>query len=370
MKVALVCPTLGQTQRGYERFMGDLHHLLGAQAHVFKGGGSSGAGATVVRHFSRTGWLARLLGTRLAYRRYQLEHASFALVLAAHLRRGGFDVVHIIDPPLAAHLVRLRRWWGLTFKLVFTHGGPAAVQLGPDVDHVHCLTEEAAQQMRASGVDAARVSVLPVGIWRDRFVPALDRNALRDQWGLPRDQFVALCVGAVNRHHKRIDHLIAEVADGPQDLLLWLDGSLHPDGDVALLALARQRLGERFRHTQVPSDRVGELFRMADLLVSTAVNESFGMAVVEAMSVGMPVVVHDSLHFSTLLGDGAHRVDMARAGALATFLRALKHGDKPLQPAQEPQKAVARFAWELLRPAYIGMYSRLCAPRASQLIPL
>ncbi len=370
MKVALVCPTLGQTQRGYERFMGDLHQVLGDQAQLFKGAGDGDAGATVVRHLSRTGWLARLFGTRLAYRRYQIEHASFALMLAPHLRCGGFDVVHIIDPPLAAHLVRLRRWLRLTFKLVFTHGGPAAVQLSPDIDHVHCLTEEAAQQMRASGVDAARVSVLPVGIWRERFLPTLSRHALRDQWGLPHDQFVALCVGAVNRHHKRIDHLIAEVAAGPSDLLLWLDGSLHPDGDVALLDLARERLGERFRHTQVPSDRVGELFCMADLLVSTAVAESFGMAVVEAMSVGMPVVVHDSPHFSTLLGDGAHRVDMAQPGALATFLRALRSGHTALRPAQDPQSAVARFAWQLLRPAYIGMYSRLCAPVAGRLNPL
>lgn len=371
MKVALVCPTVGQTQRGYERFMTDLHRVLGTQvqAHLFKGAGAPGPGEVVVRHISRTGWLARLFGARLAYRRYQLEHASFAAMLLPHLRRGGFDIVHVIDPPLAAHLAQLRRWFGLPFKLVFTHGGPAPVTLSADVDHVHCLTDEAAAEMRAAGVPAARLTTLPVGIQRERFLPSQDRQTLRARWGVAPDRFVVLCVGAVNRGHKRVDHLIDEAKSVPGDLLLWLDGSLHPDGDIGLLALAHEGLGDRFRYTQVPSDQVGELFRMADLLVSTSVNESFGMAVVEAMSVGVPVAVHDCPHFRALLQGGAHLVDMTRPGALAAFLSAWRQNPAARRTAQAPEQAVSRLAWDRLSPAYLDMYSRLRVSRAAQSLP-
>lgn len=41
MKIALICPTIGQTQRGYERYFSDLFHFIRHQTDIilFKGGG-------------------------------------------------------------------------------------------------------------------------------------------------------------------------------------------------------------------------------------------------------------------------------------------------------------------------------------------
>jgi len=363
LKVALVCPTVGQTRRGYERFFTDLHSVLGPDidVHLFKGAGASGPRETVVPHLRRTGLMSRLVGQRLAYRRYQLEHASFAAMLMPALRRGGFDVVHVIDPPLARHLQTVRRLAGLHFRLLYTHGGPAVVDPGAGVDHVHCLTQPAQDQMRGLGVPEERLTVVPVGVHFDRFRAAATRAALREQWRIPAGRAVVLCVGAVNRHHKRIDHLIREMAAVGGDALLWLDGSLHPDGDVTLLDLGRSLLGDRFCYTEVESRRVGELYALADLLVSAAVDESFGMAIVEAMSTGLPVLVHDSPHFQALLGAGAHRVDMVTPGALAQTLSALLRALPVQRPLSDPQAAVAHFGWSALRADYIQLYGRLQA---------
>ncbi len=363
LKVALVCPTVGQTRRGYERFFTDLHSVLGPDidVHLFKGAGASGPRETVVPHLRRTGLMSRLVGQRLAYRRYQLEHASFAAMLMPALRRGGFDVVHVIDPPLARHLQTVRRLAGLHFRLLYTHGGPAVVDPGAGVDHVHCLTQPAQDQMRGLGVPEERLTVVPVGVHFDRFRAAATRAALREQWRIPAGRAVVLCVGAVNRHHKRIDHLIREMAAAGGDALLWLDGSLHPDGDVTLLDLGRSLLGDRFCYTEVESRRVGELYALADLLVSAAVDESFGMAIVEAMSTGLPVLVHDSPHFQALLGAGAHRVDMVTPGALAQTLSALLRALPVQRPLSDPQAAVAHFGWSALRADYIQLYGRLQA---------
>jgi len=363
LKVALVCPTVGQTRRGYERFFTDLHSVLGPDidVHLFKGAGASGPRETVVPHLRRTGLMSRLVGQRLAYRRYQLEHASFAAMLMPALRRGGFDVVHVIDPPLARHLQTVRRLAGLHFRLLYTHGGPAVVDPGAGVDHVHCLTQPAQDQMRGLGVPEERLTMVPVGVHFDRFRAAATRAALREQWRIPAGRAVVLCVGAVNRHHKRIDHLIREMAAVGGDALLWLDGSLHPDGDVTLLDLGRSLLGDRFCYTEVESRRVGELYALADLLVSAAVDESFGMAIVEAMSTGLPVLVHDSPHFQALLGAGAHRVDMVTPGALAQTLSALLRALPVQRPLSDPQAAVAHFGWSALRADYIQLYGRLQA---------
>ena len=368
MKLALACPTVGQTQRGYERFFTDLHRELGPELgpqwapHLFKGGGKAGVRETVLPHLRRTGFLARLCGRRLAWRRYQLEHLSFAASLAPSLRSGGFDLVHVIDPPQLAHLLRMRRWGLWRGRLLFTQGGPAIIEPDADVDHVHCLTSDIFERMQALGVPGDRLTLLPVGIARERFAIATTRDELRRRHGVPPSAFIVLCLGAVNRHHKRIDHVTDQVCAAGEPVHLWLDGSLHPDGEPALLDQARARLGLRFHHTQVPSAQVGELLAMADVVVSAALDESFGMAVVEAMSAGLPVLVHDNTHFRALVGDGAHRIDMATPGALAAVLRDMAQGRRALQPLKDPRAAVAHLSWRELVPKYADMYRRAAGP--------
>jgi glycosyltransferase involved in cell wall biosynthesis len=345
--------------------MSDLFHAVAPDldAHLFKGGGARIPGETVVSHISRNGMLARALGPRLPYRRYQLEFASFAAMLLPHLWRGGFDLVHVIDPPLLSHLSRLKRLCSLPYHLVFTHAGPAAVANLGRADHVHCLTPASAAEARAADVAPDRLSELPVGISSKRFARPADRDTLRARWNVPRNRFTILCIASINRHHKRIDYLIDEVARLNDDFLLWVDGSLHPDGDPELLKMAAARLGPRFRHTHVEADQVAELFGLADVLVSASLHESFGMAVVEAMSAGLPVLVHDSEHFRWLADDGAHRLDMTRDGAVAECLGEMKQGVRPLKPPRDPRSAVARFDWDVLRHEYVAMYQRAAAAR-------
>lgn len=343
--------------------MSDLFHAVGhdVDVHLFKGGGAQASKETVVSHVARTGALARVTGNRLRYGRYRLEFASFAVMLLPHLRRGGFDVVHVIDPPLLSHLSRLERLCPTPYRLLFTHAGPTAIEDLSRASLVHCLTPADAAEARAAGVTSHRLCELPVGIASERFLPPLDRNALRARWGVPTSRFTILCIASVNRHHKRIDYLIDEVARLKNDSLLWLDGSLHPDGDPELLRMASARLGPRFRHTHVDSDQVAELFGLTDVLVSASLHERFGMAIVEAMSASVPVLVHDTEHFRWLTRDGAHRLDMARSGAVTECLDALMRGARPMQPPQDPRSAVARFDWRALRHEYVAMYRRAAA---------
>jgi hypothetical protein len=84
IKAAIVCPTIGQTRRGYERYFTELYAILRSHADItlFKGAGPAGDGETVVGHISRTGALSRLFPDRLLYPRYLLEFGSFAVCIA------------------------------------------------------------------------------------------------------------------------------------------------------------------------------------------------------------------------------------------------------------------------------------------------
>ncbi len=354
MRVALLCPTVGQTRRGYERFMTGLFAVLGEDVAVtmYKGGGEASANQTVVPHLRRTGALSRLFSNRLKYRRYQLEFATFSASLFPHLLRRDYDLVHFIDAPLARPLHAFRRWSGRNFRTLFTDAGPVSAEVSGWVDHVHYITPSAHRDALANGVSANRSTMAPVGVDAADFRTPLNREAVRAGFGISPQTTVILSVTTINRGHKRVDHLIEEAAGLRGDFLLWLDGSLHPDGDPSLLEFGRKRLGDRFRHTHLPSDRVGELYRAADVKVSSSLTESFGMALVEAQSAGTPVLAHDSPHFRWLLGEEATFADMRTPGAARRALQEVveSHGATPGAPS------ACRFDWSRLKESYLRLY--------------
>ena len=357
MKVALVCPTVGQTRRGYERFVTELFAILGGDVDVtlFKGAGPEAAREIVLPHVTRTGLAARWCGHRLKYARYRLEFATFARALRRRLAQERFDLVHFIDPPLARPLAADRAGRN-AYRLLFTHAGPDPARSWRLADRVHCLAPGARDALLADGVAESRLDFVPVGVQRRRAAGAGQREALRARHAVPADAFVVLAVTTLNRHHKRVDHLIEEIAAAGPNVMLWVDAGLHPDGDPSLLEFGRRRLGTRFRHSHVGSGEVDALYTLADVLVSAALEESFGMAIVEAMTCDLPVVTHDSTHFRWLVGGGGHHVDMTRQGALAAAIDAFASGREPLAPREAPAAVLARFGWDALKPRYLEMY--------------
>jgi glycosyltransferase involved in cell wall biosynthesis len=357
-RVALACPGIGLVQRGFERMFSDIFRVVGTDVDLtlFKGGGRPGPRERVLRFMARNGPLPRVLPVHRLLRRtpYFVECESFALAMLPHLLRGGFDVVHVIDLPLAKALFRLRRLLGLGFRLLFTEGANAEPRYYPPADHIHHVSPQALDDAVRQGVPASFQTLIPCGIDSGRFDVSVPRAELRRQHAVGAETFVVLCVAAINRSHKRTDHVIEEVARLPGDVLLWLDGSLD-HGDPELVEFARQRLGDRCRVTHVPSERIGELYRLADAMVLGSLREAFGMAVVEGAVSGLPVVTHETPHFRWLFPHPEDHADMTRPGALA--LRLAELGDPGLRASRVRAAEIhSRFGWSSLRDAYARMY--------------
>jgi len=366
-KVALVSVGIGRVQRGFERYFGELFELLRAELPMtlFRSAGGAGgrevvppmlAWATAVARRAPLDWLAG----RAEYNR---DCLAFAATMMPRLVRENFDVIHCIDPPLAYALRHVKRVARLRARILFTEGTVMPPRYYPRVDHIHHVAQAAHANALAHGVAPGRMTLLPCGLRSDRFPVMDDREALRARFGIAPTTFVVLAVSAVRRDHKRVDHIVREVSRLEGDVLLWLDG--NPE-DEALVAQAREALGSRLRITHVPSAEVALLHRAADVLVHAALEESFGLAIVEAACSGIPVLVHDAPHFEWLLGGRGQLIDMRAEGALAARLQAISR-DREAERAAARERAGAirrRFDWLALAPRYIEMYARVSGRQA------
>ncbi len=96
-------------------------------------------------------------------------------------------------------------------------------------------------------------------------------------------------------------------------------------------------------HDGVSDEAYAELLRSATALVHASRDEGFGIPLLEAMSLGVPVVVADTRIFREVGGDAATFFPVGDADALARAVRALE-GEWEARSRAARQQA-ARFSW-------------------------
>ncbi|MFI9339938.1 glycosyltransferase [Streptomyces sp. NPDC052773] len=197
--------------------------------------------------------------------------------------------------------------------------GRATVAVSPTV----------ADRLTRWGVPAPRIEIVPNGIdvARFRFDPVA-RERTRRRLGLPDDVYVVGGIGRLTAG-KRFDVLIGALARLPRDYRLLLVGD-GPQENVLRRTAQRAGVTDRVMFTgerpYLPDGTSGpdlpSLTSAMDVLVSPSPEEAFGLAVVEGMAAGLPVLYASCPAVEDLpprLSAGARRV---RGGADA-FARAL-----------------------------------------------
>ncbi|MFJ3206845.1 glycosyltransferase [Streptomyces flaveolus] len=159
------------------------------------------------------------------------------------------------------------------------------------------VSSAVAHRLKHWGVPAPRIEVVPNGIELDRFRFDQDRRArTRRRLGLPQDAFVVGGVGRLTRG-KRFDVLVHALTRLPEDHWLLLVGG-GPDEHLLRRTAHEAGVSGRVLFTgerpYVPDGSPGPdlpaLTSAMDLFASPSPDEAFGLAAVEALASGLPVL--------------------------------------------------------------------------------
>jgi glycosyltransferase involved in cell wall biosynthesis len=286
--------------------------------------------------------------------------------LVRHIRKGGYDLVHThlyracVYGRIAARLAGVRAIVATEHSL-----GEAVIEgrrLTRSVRALYRATERlgsstvavsdtVAARLERWGVPEERIHVVPNGIEAHRFAYApAARTATRARLGLPYDAFV---VGGVGRlvPGKRFDVLVRAISELP-DVHLLLAGE-GPERETLLRTAAQFAAGNRIHLLGARGGAVGPaadgepgpgedfgipgLLAAMDIFVSPSSEEAFGLAVLEALAAGLPVLHGSCPAVDELPADqapGARRVGPG-AHELATAIRDVRRagsGRLPVPP--------------------------------------
>ncbi|AGZ38481.1 glycosyltransferase [Actinoplanes friuliensis] len=188
-----------------------------------------------------------------------------------------------------------------------------------DYDRVVCTTGWAAAEFERLGAGVARV---PLGVDLDLFSPARHDPALRRRWAAPGDTLLVHCgrLSAEKQPERSLATLAGLRASGvPAVLVVAGGGPLRP---ALQASAAEQGLPVRFVGHLRDRGELAALLATADVALAPGPIETFGLAALEALASGTPVVASAASALPEVIGTAgiAATTDASFAAAVRTLL--------------------------------------------------
>jgi glycosyltransferase involved in cell wall biosynthesis len=386
IRVVVACAGLDHVQRGYETFSRQLvdvlHQSSSMEVTLLKGSGSGRAGERTAhaprrdkriaaaaaglvggrsqksRHAGGRSSMSIRDSTRMVMHRqfpvtpYEVEQVGFALMAVPHLVRIRPDVVIVQDVLLAKVWHQLRDVLPGHFRILFVNGSPWPPPYD-FADVVQHLTGPSLDAALAIGEPREKNALLSYGLPVAEALPVHDRAGARRQLGLAEDGYVVLSVGALNVRHKRHDHVIREVARLPNPRPHLLIAGAEDEESTQVRRMARDLLGDHGSISTFEPVQMPLLYAASDVFALGSIVEGFGLAYVEALASGLPVIAHNGPIQRWVTGESATLVDMTQPGELAAALECeLRRPSSPKDRAARHRDVYQRFSWDVLGHRY------------------
>ncbi len=304
---------------------------------------------------------------------------------ARRLTRSGFDVVHShmngwCGDVEVVHVTPVRYNWRVrplgVFKRAMSRISPRVqTYLGLEQRRVRqrpghrvvAVSGLIADQLRQAYGDHLAAPVIPPGVVPPAKADASARQATRKALGWSETDVVCLLV-ARNPLRKGLPTMLKALARLPDNVKLLVVGGSASTRD-AVVRFEANRLADRV-HAISETPDVATYYRSADIYVHPTLNDSFGMAPLEAMSFGLPVVISPSpwCGFAHYLTNGVDALVLRHPEDdenLAQLVERLVE-DQALRDrlAQGSRQIVEQHSWTRVAQSYLQLYRDILAERA------
>ncbi len=234
---------------------------------------------------------------------------------------------------------------------------------------VHCTSDGEAQDARNFGVTAPTL-VLPLGVRAGSPIPEAGRQ-LRQRYGIPAERPIVLFLSRL--HYKKRPELLiaalcrlhARLPDQPFHLLL-AGSAAEASYETSLRQQVSQAgLGDRVTFAGFLAGAEKDLaLQGSDLFALPSYAENFGIAVAEALAVGLPVVVTPEVQIAPeIAAAGAGLTVAGEAAAWQAALSQLLANPQQRQDlgARGRELAAQRYSWDAIAQQLAAAYGAIAA---------
>ena len=289
---------------------------------------------------------------------FEIEQISFFIMLIPYLLLKRPKIIYLGEYNLYCYLFKIRQLMGLNFSLVLYTGGQATPGLfDKNKDYVHHVTDIYYQQLIKANIPAERQFVIPHFINQDFFNNKVLAYTIKEK---VNGKKIVLAVGYIDKNIKRMDLFVKLLAEQRSTIFPIVLGEYSADTIDIEKMLIKFFGKDGYILGKVPHNELGTYFTLADLFILCSPKESFGLASVEAMYFGKPVLVDDFHEARFVLKTFARFVNMKDEVATKTAIQELLYKDDQDEASKRKEFVQHNYIWESLSANYLSMFRRIC----------
>ncbi len=359
-RIAIVAFGMEHCRRGVEAHARMLFEKLKLEPNIkpflIKGSGSRQDDEIVLSVPKRDTWLNLFLGKIRGYNVYW-EQVWFmirlGIFLLMHARK--LDVVYTQEYVHLIGMGTLKKIFKWNFKLVYCEGFVSSnITRVKYADALHEINkgnfEFIAPFSKKKGTPVRLIPHFFDPIWEEG---TDDKGVLQEIELFKNDSRMLLYVGPTELDEKNFVRLEEAVATLDDSWCLLICGEVPEERLIALNTDAQCRVMSVYVSHAV----MQRIYPLADQFVLPSIEEAFGIATIEAMGHGIPVLLHDSTHSRWLCADEEQCTDMSLKGAIVKYLSGIENhaGFKKLKGSRNQEYFLRTFTWEQLREQYLNI---------------
>ncbi|MDB5062975.1 MAG: a-glycosyltransferase-related protein glycosyltransferase family 4 protein [Mucilaginibacter sp.] len=362
VKIAFLSAGLGNILRGFEIscciWFHEINNKKDIEARLFSGGRYKTS--TKVWNCPRNGFIAKVLRClKFVQDGCRLEQLTFSFGFLFYLIFYKPHIIWLQEATLANMLLKFRKIFKLRYELVFCDGAPVGHNFAKKFDYLIFLHQCAMDDAICEGVEPERCCVIPhLSLNADRRLNKIDA---RLKMNIGKEKFVIICVAAWNKHHKRIDYLLNEIASlNSNEVILLLCG--QPEKDSMLLKDTAAKLQINVEWHTFSQEDLSVAYFASDLFVLPSLNEALGAVLIEAGSHGLPVICHPHQAGKYIFGEDYNGLtNLSENGNLAKKIKELQNAGSIKCEGDKTQKIVSeKFDREKLTADFVKFINHVC----------
>jgi len=229
-----------------------------------------------------------------------------------------------------------------------------------EADRIIAVSDYTRGELVRVGIDASRISIIPMGVDTQRFHPSTAEECarIRAKYGIPPSRPIVLYVGT-EHPRKNLDALLRAFAQVTSSaVLVKVSVPRHPQHEI-LERLARSLgVASRVRSLEgVVGEDLPGLYGAADVLVLPSLTEGFGLPPLEAMACGTPVAVSNAGSLPDVVGNAGLLFDPRDVASVADAIQEVL-SDSALRDELRVrgQSRARQFPWEATVQGVLHVY--------------
>lgn len=286
---------------------------------------------------------------------YVYEELTFLPGLIRAYQPNNFDVTVTCSYPYTSWILRAKRNKTGPKHFFVTQNGDwmCTAKNGEykhfDCDGLICTNPDYFEQHKKRYASA----LIPNGVDLDQFTPGVgDRTA----FNIPQHVPLALMVSALIPSKRVLEGIRSAARVNGLHLAVAGDGGLRDE----VKTLGKELMGDRFHLLKLPREKMPEMYRCADVFLHMSQDEPFGNVYIEALSTGLPVVMHDRPVSRWIVEDQGILVDSSDESAVASALKIALDAKTDAQIQSRRALVERRFSWQALAKQYYAFFQEVC----------